>query len=182
MFELSRLRSSFVVCTLLFFGILLSSALATQAGYLYLLNDDSTGNRIYGFRVDETTGALTALSGFPVSAAAGGINNIVSERMVVDIGNRRLYVVNEGSASVSAYSIDGATGAIAPLPFSPIALGTGVWNTIAVHPSGSPLVVANNATNGAAQSFVITTTTATPAAGSPFLVAGAAGFSSRFSV
>lgn len=151
------------------------------AGFLFLLNDDSTGNRIYGFQVNESTGELTPLTGFPVSAAIGGINNIVSERMAVDPINRRLYVVNEGSDSVSAYSIDPATGAITPMPFSPISLGTGVWNTIAVHPSGSPIVISNNATNGAAQSFVITATTATAAAGSPFLVSGAAGFSSTFS-
>jgi 6-phosphogluconolactonase len=174
-----RSRFSRLVFTLL--TVLAFLPNTASAGFLYLLNDDSTGNRIYGFRVNEATGELTALTGFPVSAATGGINNIVSERMAVDQVNKRLYVINEGSDSVSAYSIDPTSGAITPMPFSPIALGTGVWNTIAVHPSGSPVVVSNNATNGAAQSFVITATTATPAAGSPFLVAGAAGFSSRFS-
>ncbi len=152
-----------------------------NAGFLYALNDDSTGSRIYGFQVNEATGALTPLSGFPVNAESGGINSIVSERMVADQANFRLYVVNDGSDTVSAYSIDPSTGALSPMPFSPIALGTGVWNTIAVHQSGSPLVVANNATNGVVQSFVITPATATAAAGSPFNVGNAAGFSSRFS-
>jgi 6-phosphogluconolactonase len=154
----------------------------TNAGFLYLLNDDSTGNRVYGFRVNETTGELTALAGFPVNAAVGGINNIVSERMTVDQVNKRLYVVNEGSDTVSVYSIDPASGAITAMPFSPISLGTGVWNSIAVHPSGSPMIVANNALNGVVQSFVITSTTATAAPGSPFGVGNTAGFSSRFSV
>ncbi len=153
-----------------------------SAGFLYFLNDDSTGNRIYGFRVDETTGQLTALTGFPVNAAIGGINNIVSERMTVDPVHKRLYIVNEGSDSVSVYSIDSATGAITPMPFSPISLGSGVWNSIAVHPSGSPMIVANNSLNGVVQSFVITPTTATPATGSPFGVGSTAGFSSRFSM
>jgi 6-phosphogluconolactonase len=166
----------------LVFALLLSLPVASHAGYLYLLNDTETGNTIHGFRVNETTGELTALSGFPVSAQVGGINNIVSERMTVDAVNRRLYVVNEGSDTVSAYAIDPATGAITPLPFSPIALGAGVWNSIAVHPTGSPLIVANNSLNGVVQSFVITSTTATPAAGGPFTVTNAAGFSSRFSV
>ena len=157
------------------------SPIDTHAGFLYLLNDDSTGNRIYGFQVNEMTGELTALPGFPVNLAVGGINNIVSERMTVDVVNKRLYAVNEGSDLVSAFSIDPATGAITPLPFSPIALGAGVWNTISVHPSGSPLIVANNSLNGLVQSFVITATTATAAAGNPFPVTGAAGFSSTFS-
>ena len=163
-------------------GILLfGAATSANAGLLYLLNDDSTGNRIYGFRVNETTGELTALGGFPVSAMVGGINNIVSERMVADPLNYRVYIVNEGSDTVSAYSINPSSGAITPLPFSPISLGAGVWNSIAVHPSGSPLIVANNALNGVVQSFVITSTTATPAAGNPFGVGSAAGFSSEFS-
>ena len=177
-----RFRSGFILGVFAIIAAILSAPLTAKAGFLYLLNDDSTGNRIYGFRVNESTGELTLLTGFPVSAQVGGINNIVSERMTVDAVNRRLYIVNEGSDTVSAYSIEPATGAITSLPFSPITLGTGVWNSIAVHPSGSPLIVANNALNGVVQSFVITSTTATPAVGSPFVVTGAAGFSSRFSV
>ena len=152
-------------------------------GLLYALNDDdSPGSFVYGFSVNEATGALTALAGFPVAAQSGGINSIVSERMVADQANLRLYVINDGSNTVSAYSINPTTGALTPMPFSPISLFTGVWNTIAVHPSGSPLVVANNADNGLVHSFVITPTTATAAAGSPYnMGTGVAGFSSRFS-
>ena len=151
-------------------------------GLLYALNDDSSGSFVYGFRVNEATGALTALAGFPVAAQSGGINSIVSERMVADQANLRLYVVNDGSNTVSAYSINSTTGALTPMPFSPITLPVSVWNTIAVHPRGSPLVVANNANDGLVDSFVITPTTATPAAGSPYnMGTGVAGFSSRFS-
>src|SRR5687768_16472382 len=136
------------------------TATRTDAGYLYLLNDIETGSRIFGFQVNESTGALTPLSGFPVNAQNGGINSIVSERMTIDVANKRLYVINDSSDSVSAFSIDPATGALTAMPFSPISLGAGAWNAIAIHPAGSPLVVANNALNGFAQSFVITSTTA----------------------
>ncbi len=155
-----------------------------QAGLLYALNDDSAGSRIYGFQVDENTGALTPLSGFPVNAGAGGINSIVSERMIIDSANRRLYVINDSSETVSAYSIDIGTGALTALPFSPIALGAGTWNTIAVHPSGSPLIVGNGSSTiggGGVRSFVITATTATPVAGNPFPTTGTTAFSSEFS-
>ena len=87
-------------------------------GLLYALNDDSSGSFVYGFRVNEATGALTALAGFPVAAQSGGINSIVSERMVADQANLRLYVVNDGSNTVSAYSISSTTGALTPMPFS----------------------------------------------------------------
>ena len=152
-----------------------------NAGFLYLLNDSDAGSRIYGFQVNESTGALTPLAGFPVNALNGGINSIVSERMTVDPLNRRLYVINDSSDSVSAYSIDPATGAITPLPFSPIALGAGNWNSIAVHPSGAVLIVSNGSSGAGSLSFNITPTTATPAPGNPFLVGATSAFSSTFS-
>ena len=151
------------------------------AGYIYALNDDIAGSRIYGFQVNETTGALTPLNGFPVFPGSGGNGSIVSERMIADRANRRLYVINDGADTVSAYSVNPSTGALTEMPFSPIALGAGTWNTIAVHPSGSPLIVSNGATGGAALSFNITATTATAAAGSPFPLAPATAFSSVIS-
>ncbi len=164
-----------------FIAILLMAAPSrTQAGFLYLLNDIETGSRIFGFQVNESTGALTPLSGFPVSVQNGGINSIVSERMTVDPANRRLYVINDSSDSVSAFSID-AGGSLTPLPFSPIALGTGNWNSIAVHLSGSPLIVSNGSSGAGSLSFNITPTTSTPAAGNPFLVGATSAFSSTFS-
>ena len=44
------------------------------------------------------------------------------------------------ASTISAYSVDRATGSLTPLPFSPIALGAGNWFCLAVHPSGSTLV------------------------------------------
>ena len=41
---------------------------AAGGGYLYALRDVAGGtNQIFGFQVNELSGALTALSGFPVS-------------------------------------------------------------------------------------------------------------------
>ena len=153
-----------------------------QAGWLYVLNDDPAGSRIYGFQVNESTGALTALSGFPVATGFNGGNALVCERMAIDTVNNRLFVINDGSNNVSAYSIDPATGALASLPFSPIPLDNATWNSIAVHPSGSPLVVGDGSTTtGRIASFQITSTTAMAAAGSPYAINPASAFSSVFS-
>lgn len=169
--------------TALLAALLTFASTNARAGFLYVLNDDESGNRIYGFSVNESTGALAPLAGFPVNAMLGGDNHIVSERMFVDAVNKRLYVLNEVSDTISAYSIDPATGAIAPLPFSPITLAAGGYDTIAVHPSGSPLVAANiSSTTPLVYSFVITPTAANPAPGSPFAFSGTSGFASEFSV
>jgi 6-phosphogluconolactonase len=160
--------------------VLLFPAAEARGGFLYLLNDDLSGSRIYGFSVNETTGALAPLDGFPILPGSGGNNSIVSERMVADVANSRLYVINDGSNTVAAYSVDRATGALTLLPFSPIALGTGNWNSIAVHPSGSPLIVSNGLSNTGSLSFAVTSTTAIPAPGNPYLVGATSAFSSTF--
>lgn len=176
------LRYRIVVISLALFFIGTLGPVTANAGWLYLLNDDPAGSRIYCFQTSFATGELFPVDGFPVATGGLGGNALVSERMTIDTLNNRLYVINDGSDTVSAYSINPTTGAITPLPFSPIALGAATWNSIAVHPSGSPLIVGDGSTTaGRAASFQITATTATPAAGSPFPVNPASPFSSVFS-
>jgi hypothetical protein len=148
------------------FSVLLLGVLAAteaRAGYLYAINDSTTGNQIYGFSVNETTGALTALPGFPVATGFNGGGSTNLEMITIDKLNKRLYAINRGSNNISAYSINETTGALTALPFSPIA-GIANMRVIKVHPSGSPLIVGGDEI----ASYVITATSATPAAGSPF--------------
>lgn len=141
-----------------------SAATETRAAsFLYAINDATTGNRIYGFSVNETTGALTALNNFPVATGFNGGGSTNLEMLTIDRANRRLYVVNRGSNNISAYSINEQTGALTALPFSPIA-GIANERVVKVHPSGSPLIVGGDEV----ASYVITATSATPAAGSPY--------------
>ena len=151
-------------------------------GFVYVLRNDTVvngGSKIYGYRVEPATG-LTALSGFPVATGGNGLaEGGVSEGIVIDSANRRLYAINLNSRTVSAFSIAPTTGALTALPFSPISLGaapsTEIVQCLAVHPSGSPLVVASrfidpdDLLNGRAYSFNVTATTATAAGESPYL-------------
>jgi hypothetical protein len=138
---------------------------AKAASYLYVLNDNATGNRIYGFSVNETNGALTALADFPVATGFNGGGSTNLEMITIDPVNKRLYALNRGSNNISAYSINEASGALTALPFSPIA-GIPNERTVNVHPSGSPLIVGGDLV----ASYIITATTATPAPGSPYAV------------
>ena len=65
-----------------------------QAGFLYALNDNASGNQIYGFSVNETTGHLTSLPGFPLATGGIGSSNTVSYRVAYDSLNARLYVIS----------------------------------------------------------------------------------------
>jgi 6-phosphogluconolactonase (cycloisomerase 2 family) len=146
---------------------------------LYVLNDSPSGNRIYGFAVNEVTGALSSLPGFPISTGGAGDGFALSEQLTIDRANHRLYAINNGSDTISAYSINPTTGALTPLPFSPISPGSGNWFTIAVHPSGSPLVVGDG--NGRLLSYRITATTATAATGAEYNTGSALPLSTVFS-
>jgi hypothetical protein len=156
--------------------LLLSARAASAAPFVYALDQVNAGaNQIYGFSVNLTSGALTLLPGFPV--ASGGLGGAGSFSEHLAFVNGRLHVVNEGSSSLSVFAVNGATGMLTAMPFSPIAL-TGDLACVAVHPSGSPIIVG---TNAGVMSIVATATTATIAAGSPFSATGASPYSCKIS-
>jgi len=173
------LRNRFLTIALCLLLTLVSVGSASAAEFVYVINDSAAGNNIYGYQVNSTTGALTAISGSPFATGGTGNGITVSQRITIDRVNRRLYAINDGSDTVSAYSINITTGALTALPFSPIALGAGTWFSIAVHPSGSPLIVGD--TVNRVRSYNITAATAIQAAGSPYTTGTAAPYSSIFS-
>jgi 6-phosphogluconolactonase (cycloisomerase 2 family) len=166
---------------LLFTGcFLLALTVDVRGGFLYVLNDrPAAANQIYGFSVNESTGVLTSLAGFPVATGGDGGNTTFSELLVIDRTNFRLYAVNINSNTISGFSINPADGTLTPLPFSPFLAGF-IFRTIKVHPSGSPLIAADG-TNRQIRSFNITATTVAPAAGSPYSTAPTQSYSSVFS-
>ncbi|HEX9366852.1 MAG TPA: beta-propeller fold lactonase family protein [Vicinamibacterales bacterium] len=157
---------------------LLSARGASAAGgFVYALNQvDGGPNQIYGFRVNPDVGVLTLLPGFPV--ASGGLGGPGSFSEHVAFRNGLLFVVNEGSASLSVLSVNPTTGALTAAPFSPITLG-GDLACVAADPTAAPVVVGANL--GGLWSLAITATTATIAPGSPFATPGERPFSCGFS-
>jgi hypothetical protein len=152
----------------------------TPGGFLYALSEQNgSSNQIYAFSVNETTGALTALNGFPLLTGGNGTNTGHIEELAIDTTNQRLYAINDGSDTASAYAIDPLSGALTPMAFSPILLGAGQWNTISVHPIGSPVIFGNCSQLG---SFNISSAAAVQAAGSPYAAGAGTGiFSSTLS-
>ncbi len=97
------------------FPLPVSHYIATdQTGaYLYV----TSGASIVGYAIDATTGALTALPGFPVATGANAYS------ITIDPTNRTLYVTNDGAANVSAFTLDASTGALTPMAGSPFPAG-----------------------------------------------------------
>jgi 6-phosphogluconolactonase (cycloisomerase 2 family) len=166
-----------LVAAIGFLALCAGSAAASPIGFAYALLQVNNGtNQIYGFRFEPGTGTLTLLPGFPVASGGTGTSQGVSEQLAYLDG--RLYVLNDGDNTMTAFSVNRSTGALNAMPFPPVALDTGDWFCLAVHPSGSPVVVGNR--DGTIRSFVVTDTTAT-AIGSPSTTASARPVSCRFS-
>lgn len=139
--------------------------------YVYVLCQHNKGvNQIQGYSLDHASGMLTPLAGMPMPTEGIGDGYSLTQSLAYDPVHQRLYAVNDGSDTVSGFAVDRDTGALAPCPFNPIALGTGVWTCLAVHPSGSPLVAFNQ---NEAWSFRIDGTSATPSSGTPYATHGA---------
>jgi 6-phosphogluconolactonase len=178
-------RSRSARATIMFALVFLLFAAHARAAFLYVLQDNNgASNQIRGFSINATTGDLTALSGFPVTSGGQGDGIPATQRMAYDFVNDRLYVLNAGSNTVSAFSVNTTTGALTALthsPFTVVASPTGNerLTCLAVHPiAGAVLVVGDG--QGDVYSFRVSSTTATEAASSPFTTGDARSFSMAF--
>ncbi len=157
-----------VVCLAGLAAFLIFAAGTVEPSYLYALRAEATGNQILGFEVNEQTGVLTPLSGFPVATGGDHAVGVFREMLFYSEAHGRLFALNSASDTVSVFAVDPNTGGLSALSYSPISVaGGGSWRCLAVHPSGSPLVVGNAGYTTVA-SYALTNSTATAAAGSPF--------------
>ena len=100
------------------------------AGFVYVANQGSAN--VSAYTINATTGALSAIAGSPF--ASGNAPRILT----VDPSGRFVYVGSgnlSDSGSVSAYTINAATGALSEIAGSPYAAGIRSYS-VAVDPSG----------------------------------------------
>lgn len=129
--------------------------------FLWAVN--AAGGTISAFTVDQTSGVLSAVSGSPF---AGG-RLMLPFSIAVDPTGAFAYVTNSApnSTTVSSFTIDRTTGALAPLQ----SLNAGTAPSVArVDPTGQFLYV-TNAVSNSVSGFLIGQGAAGPVAGSPFL-------------
>jgi len=171
--------------SLFFFFFVLWFSSPAFAGFLYALNDSNSSTAVgslYGFSVNETTGALSALPGFPLATGGNGWPGNPNGLLAFDPVNNRLYAISPGSNRIDAYSVNHSTGALTALAFSPISLPEAMtWSCLAVHPSGSPLIAGNIDGGMQLASYSITATSATAAPGSPYNAGSIGAVSCAFS-
>jgi 6-phosphogluconolactonase (cycloisomerase 2 family) len=85
----------------------LSSLVVDASGKYLYITALNTGNNVYGFTIDATSGVPTAaVTGSPVPAGSG------AAFIVNDTSGQLVFVGNQTSNSVSGFKIDPATGAL----------------------------------------------------------------------
>jgi 6-phosphogluconolactonase (cycloisomerase 2 family) len=137
----------------------LSLAVGAGGRFLYSANPDAKNPSISGFSIDQTTGALSPLSGSPFPLP-------VSHYMATDQTGAYLYVTS--GASIIGYAIDATTGALTALPGFPVASGANAYS-ISIDSSNQFLYVANDGgANISGFKLDAATGALTPMAGSPF--------------
>jgi 6-phosphogluconolactonase (cycloisomerase 2 family) len=79
----------------------------------------AAGAEVYGYSINATTGALTALPQSPYSTGAGSRPQFIT----IDPSGKFGYTANEGSANISGFAIQ-STGVLTPVPSSPMPAGS----------------------------------------------------------
>ncbi len=100
----------------------------------FLYSADNAGGKVYGYRVNPTTGSLTPTGQNPPWAHWG------PTRVASDKGGYRLYVINQGSKDINAYYIYRNNGYLVNVPGSPFKIGQTPTDVV-VHPSGKYVFV-----------------------------------------
>lgn len=116
---------------------------------------DGANGRVWGFGIDAATGVLAPIDTDATTTdtqsfiTTGGIN---PSAVTIDPTGRFAYVANTGSASVSAFIINPANGALSQIICSGTCVGDNFPagtspKSVAVDPSGRYVYVANSGTN-----------------------------------
>lgn len=108
--------------------------------FIYTANAAGNPSTVSALKSDSSTGVLTPVSGSPYNTGMGSV------ALVKDPARSHIYVVNDFSGDISAFSMNATSGALAPLAGS-TTVEAGV-NAIAIDPLGQFMyVVSGNSAN-----------------------------------
>lgn len=116
-----------------------SFAMNPSGKQLYITSYGSSARSIFGFAINPSNGALTAVKGSPLAIEANAKASVVAP------SGKFLYLANEDeggtTSSVSGLSIDAGSGALGPIAGSPFAAGS-CARDITIDPSSRYLYMA----------------------------------------
>ncbi len=120
---------------------------------------------LYGYSLDQTTGAPTMLPGSPFPLPSGAF-----PQGLASLPNSYFFYVAD-SGRIDAYTVDGKTGVPAAVPGSPFSSGSNPQ--LAADPTGKFLYASDDDPPGGVLAFTVSSNGAlTPVTGSPFTIPG----------
>ena len=133
----------------------------------YLYASDTPSAEVFGYAINQSTGALSALAGSPFST--GPLS--VPAGLGTAPGSSTAFLYAADAGGVDGFSVDVTTGLPTPIRGSPFASGTNLW--LAVDPFGKFLYSTDQNRPGGIFGFTIGSTGALSlVAGSPFTIPG----------
>jgi len=150
-----------------------------QGKFAYAAN--ATSDDVSAYTVSATTGTLSQID-CGGGAGCNGKNfsaGTYPNALAIDPAGKFLYAANANSNTVSAYTINGATGVLSAVSGSPYSVGPEAWGalSVAVDPSGKFVYATSDQSNNVAGfSINVATGQLTPLTASPFAAGGQAYF------
>lgn len=94
--------------------------------FAYVSSAGTGGTGVYGFSIDPTTGALTALAGSPFpTGPTGSATASEPDFITVDPSGQFGYTADQGTGTITGFAIDQTTGVLKSTPGSPYMLSSG---------------------------------------------------------
>ena len=163
------MKKAYFVFPILLFAI----ASFAQNNFVYT-NDNFSPNTVSVFKVSPSNGALTLVPGSPfLTGGNGGGNDVNAENITTATQGTAsfLYAANNGSSTVSAFTINPKTGTLVPVPGSPFQVGpntSGSTMSLTASPNGKFLFQVDESSTFIRTFNIAANGAITEAAGSPF--------------
>ena len=147
------------------------AGMAIDSGSRYLYAANKVDGTVSAFTINPANGSLAKIVGSPYSLVTTGTP--APQALAIDPSGAFLYVANQGTNNVSAFTITNGTGQLTAITGSPFSVGTAPVFILA-EPAGTYLYVANQtSTNVTGFTYDSTTGKLTTITGSPFTVGSA---------
>jgi 6-phosphogluconolactonase (cycloisomerase 2 family) len=164
---MKRLRRVLLGIGLLVFGFFFCSDDLFSQNFIYT-NNNTTINSVSVFAL-AADGTLTEIEESPFLTGGSGYSNtfIAANMVTLCVANNYIFVSNEGSNTVSVFSMDKETGVLSPIPGSPFATGGSGCQGLAITPDNRFLFAANTFSNNISVLSIGVDGSLTPCTGSP---------------
>lgn len=103
--------------------------------FAYTTSAGTGGTGVYGFSISPTTGELTALTGSPYATGPAGSGTAAEPQfLTIDPSGQFGYTADEGTGTITGFTINQTTGVLSQVPGSPYSLPGGKPFFVSISP------------------------------------------------